>query len=301
MVLAYSLYGLCVEAQVEMPAPLIDCKKSPDVYITFDKQSPPLQEAGDQQYYFSVSPQFAQFQHRHVALFTIIKGREIIISPLSAVDPRIIVNTLLGSPFGILLLQRDHLVFHASAVEINGRSICFLGSSGSGKSTTACSCISLGHQLISDDVVAFNTASKSQPIPLPGYPWMKIGEKACSDLKLNACMLSELQQFSPKKKYSMGEGMFAGDPEKLQCIYIPSWGDTLSIEPVKSQLAVIHLISHAYGFVPRVNYPEEEKQRFLRLTKFAKDTPCFLLQRPRNVNTITQISGVLEKHLSTLD
>ncbi len=297
----YSLYGLCVNSQLNLPVPSAKSKKLPNVSIVLQNYSLPLPEAGNKQYFFSVSPQFAQFQYRDVALFTVRQGREIIVAPLGDVDPELIANTLIGTPFGILLLQQNHLVFHASAVEIDCKSVCFIGASGSGKSTTACSVVSLGHRLISDDVVAFNLSENPEIVPLPGYPWMKVGKRGCLELGLDTTMLSELQQFSPKKKYSLKEGMFAKEPKKLKGIYILSWGSDLLIEPVKSKDAVLSLLANGYGFVPGIEHPQAEKKRFFQMMKFVKDIPCFRLQRPRNADTIAEVGNVVGAHTAMLN
>jgi len=298
----YLFYGLCVSSQLDLHETLVTCESTPDVSVVLQTHcSLPLKEAGDEQFFFSVSPQFAQFQYRNVALFTIRQGREIIVAPFGDVDRDLLVNTLLGTPLGILLLQRNHLVFHASAVEIDCKSVCFIGPSGSGKSTTACSLISLGHQLISDDVVAFNLPSNPGIVPLPAYPWMKVSSKASHDLNLDATMISELQISSPKKKYTLAEDRFAKEPAKLKCIYILSWGSDLMIEPLKPKDAVLSLLANAYGFVPAVEYPQEEKRRFFQMMQFVKDIPCFKLQRPKHMDTVVEVGNVVSEHLSTLN
>jgi len=297
----YSIYGLIVDtAQVKLPVPLISQECVSDVSIAIQGHCQPLQEAGNDLYYFSVSPHFSQFQYRGVALFTIKQGNEIIVAPLGDADHNLLVNTLIGTPFGILLLQRNHLVFHASAIEVDDKSVCFIGASGSGKSTTAASLISSGHRLISDDVVAFTMEASQEIVPLPGYPWMKVNRKDCLQLKLDEKRLSKLQASSPKKKYSLTEDRFSKKPPELACVYILSWGNELLIEPVKTKKAVFNLLAHAYGFVPSTANPEAEKKRFQQIMRFVKDTPCFALQRPKNTNTIIEVGQMIKKHMSSI-
>ncbi|QBX54620.1 hypothetical protein EXE58_03475 [Nocardioides seonyuensis] len=58
-----------------------------------------------------------------------------------------------GTVLSYLLLLRDEVVLHASAVDIGGRAIAFVGSSGMGKSTMATLMCRDGGLLITDDVL----------------------------------------------------------------------------------------------------------------------------------------------------
>jgi hypothetical protein len=63
--------------------------------------------------------------------------------------PLLVAGTLLAA----LLMLDGHVVLHASAVEIEGRTVAFAGDSGSGKSTLATMACLAGARLVSDDVL----------------------------------------------------------------------------------------------------------------------------------------------------
>jgi hypothetical protein len=52
-----------------------------------------------------------------------------------------------------LLVLAGHSVIHASAVELSGQAVAFVGDSGRGKSTVAALCCAAGARLVSDDVL----------------------------------------------------------------------------------------------------------------------------------------------------
>lgn len=60
---------------------------------------------------------------------------------------------LTGHLLSTLLLLRGELVFHASAVEMDGAAFAFVGNSGAGKSTLAAIACRLGGRLVTDDVL----------------------------------------------------------------------------------------------------------------------------------------------------
>lgn len=63
-----------------------------------------------------------------------------------------------GTVLSYLLMLRDAPVLHASAVQIDGRAIAFVGSSGMGKTTLATLLCRAGGNLITDDVLRLGRA-----------------------------------------------------------------------------------------------------------------------------------------------
>jgi hypothetical protein len=60
-------------------------------------------------------------------------------------------------PLAAVLRGMDLL--HASAVELGGRAVAFLGRSGAGKTTVAAHCVARGARLLTDDVLAIEAAA----------------------------------------------------------------------------------------------------------------------------------------------
>lgn len=64
-----------------------------------------------------------------------------------------------GGFLAFQLYQRGHLVLHASAVELEGRALAFVGHSGMGKSTMAALMCAAGARLVTDDVLRVDLAA----------------------------------------------------------------------------------------------------------------------------------------------
>lgn len=299
MIRYYSLYGLIVKSTIVLPAVACDEHQEPGVFVGIADEMP-LPEAEGKRFYFSVGPEFAQFQHREVALYTISKEGRISVSKFNTRGDSSSVVTLLGAPFAIYLLQRGCSVIHASGIEVDGKAICFMGKSGAGKSTIACSLLVKGHKLISDDLIVINPLSSKPLAPAPGYAWMKISQEASSALSLCAEHLFELYNGAPKLKYRVSDDGFSRSPGRLRCIYIPVWGDRCNIEYIKPSKAILHMEEHAYGYVPRTMHQREEHHRFLQLAELAKTIPCFLLRRPKDLAMISRAVEMIEGHVAQL-
>jgi hypothetical protein len=86
--------------------------------------------------------------HRSGAGPTVVEARVVDHADQSLI-PLLVAGTLLSA----LLMLDGHMVLHASAVEVEGRTVAFVGTSGSGKSTLATMACLAGARLVSDDVL----------------------------------------------------------------------------------------------------------------------------------------------------
>jgi len=68
-------------------------------------------------------------------------------------DPGIVPILLAGTVAAYLLSVGDRLVLHASAVEVHGEAIAFVGYSGQGKTTMATILCAAGYPLVTDDLL----------------------------------------------------------------------------------------------------------------------------------------------------
>lgn len=123
-----------------------------------------------------------------LALFGVEDGRRIMVSPIGETDPQsdLVRLYILGTCFGILLMQRGILPLHGSAVVIDGKAYAFLGDSGAGKSTTAAALLERGGRLLTDDVVAIAYGPNEElPAVIPGYPQQKLWQESLERLGRN--------------------------------------------------------------------------------------------------------------------
>ena len=74
---------------------------------------------------------------------------------------------LWATPSAVAMARRGDLVFHAAAVEIEGRALLLAGPSHAGKTTTAAAFFCAGHRLLSDDTTCCRL---SEEITVPPGP-----------------------------------------------------------------------------------------------------------------------------------
>ncbi len=135
----YEAFGLSVRSEIPLPE-LLEIKDKRDrfdIHIMeadltelWTKEVEPPQK-------FLANNNRLLYKIKNVGIFSIEKGKEIVVSPFKGADVNVIRLYILGTCMGIILLQRNFLPLHGSAIAINGKAYAFVGDSGAGKSTLA--------------------------------------------------------------------------------------------------------------------------------------------------------------------
>lgn len=188
----YHAFGLHCRSELELPELLPSQEKEaePDVEVVFGDLAQAWEDSGPHTSYFVVSGNAILFAVPGVAIYRIRDGREIMISPFAGADERVIRLYLLGSCMGALLMQRNILPLHGSAVVVDGEAYAFVGESGAGKSTLAAVFANRGFALLSDDVIALKFERRengvSVPCVTPSYPQQKLWQESLDQLGLGS-------------------------------------------------------------------------------------------------------------------
>ena len=162
-----------------------------------------------------------------IGYFKIVKGKYIYWKKKSnSVSNQDIRTFLYGSIFGTILIQRDYLVLHGSALAKNNKAILFLGDSGQGKSTIAYSLLEKGWKLLADDLIAIDQNS----FVLPGMPRIKLWERTLSEFNLNRNNFSRVRKNVDKYELSTACLNIQESKVELENIFILKKGSHKEIE-----------------------------------------------------------------------
>ena len=158
---------------------------SADVTIVVDRQHgfddflP--QEVIERDSAFTIERDEAIFYFREIGLFIVRGGKTITLIPAAESSPLLTRQVLVGTIMATLLYQRGLLVLHASAVNVNGEAIAFLGQSGEGKSSMAAAFEAQGYGIITDDVAPIDLDSNIVTVA-PGFPQTKLSLEVADTL-----------------------------------------------------------------------------------------------------------------------
>ncbi|WP_226677959.1 ATPase domain-containing protein [Mesobacillus jeotgali] len=180
----YRAFGLNIVSEIELPELNIENNNAPiDIEVKLEDLSELWSSSGANSD-FIIKNQFVMFKAYDIAIFSIVDGKKISVSPLEGFDEDKVRLWILGTCMGALLLQREIIPLHGSAVVIDGKAYAIVGDSGAGKSTLASAFIKNGYRLLTDDVIAVTLDKKNAPIVTPSYPQQKLWQDSIESFGL---------------------------------------------------------------------------------------------------------------------
>jgi hypothetical protein len=177
------------------------------------------------------------------AVFHIRAGREIVVTPVPGAELSLVRLYLVGKVMATLLYQRGFLVLHASAVEIDGQAVAFVGTSGLGKSSLAASLYACGNAVVADDVVAVDLGPAAYAIP--AFPQLKLDPDTAHALRYEPDRLVQLHPLEPKRGLRVSD-RFAQARSPLALIYLLGTDPARISEPLNPQEKLIELVRHSF-------------------------------------------------------
>jgi HPr Serine kinase C-terminal domain len=292
----YQAYGLGFHSEIALPE-LVASDIQADVIVKLSpKDTKLIYSKPDQSItYPKVSPLETIFVVKNLGAFQVKEGKEIWITPAPNADLRVIQLCVSGSVMAILLYQRGYQALHAGAVNIAGQAVAFVGESGQGKSSMTVTLLSRGHQLVADDIVPIDFKN-GRINTIPGYPQTKIGLELAEMLGFSTNSLIFLHPQLGKYAYRQ-EQNFSPSPLPLHSIYVLDEGDTIQIERLSAQTAIVELIRHSYGS-RALQAAVSPGFHLLQSTEIYKRVPIYRLQRPRSLPLLPEIAQLIEQNVN---
>ncbi len=294
---SYRICGLSVASDIDLPGLIAGAPEcEPQVTI----RRGPVPEALREPKFVGPTWQMADKQFLlhvpNVARFLLKNGDAIVFAPEAEATAEEVPIFILGTVFGILLHQREQIVLHASAVEVNGKAIVFCGSSGAGKSTLAAALVQRGYRLITDDVCAITLSEGADPIVHSDGRQLKLWAKAIAELELEELrgerVRSKLEKFYVEASDATEEVLPLGAVYVLREVRA---SDNSGIERPNVVDAALLLRSNAYR--PLLVARLEQKGHYFRAAAhIANKSGIFLLIRPFDFAAMPEVVSWLERH-----
>jgi hypothetical protein len=198
----------------------------------------------------------------------------------------------------LALSRRGVLVFHASAVDLNGKGVAFVGASGQGKSTLAGSFASTGMQLLTDDGLQVEWRNEQLTV-LPAHPSVRLWEDSQLALIGPTHDLAPAVQYTRKVRVMAGAGSafaFCDDPRPLHSIYFlgESADGSVTIQPMKSRAALLNLVRHS--FLLDVEEKQVLAEHFEHLSNIANFPIHYSLDYPRHYSSLPMVRDAIVRH-----
>ncbi|NEO89918.1 MAG: hypothetical protein F6K56_06555 [Moorea sp. SIO3G5] len=289
---SYVAYGLGIRSVLPIPE-FVPADDKSDVTITIDQVRSVFdyvpQEVIEQPLALQVEGQEAIVYVKEAGVFLVQGGCQIVVIPAPDVDQLKLQLALVGTVMAILLQQRGALVLHASAVEMDGNAVLFLGNSGEGKSTIAAALQAQGYAVVADDIAV--SWEEGLAMLAFGFPQIKLGREVAELLGYDWESLWQLHPKLEKRSLRLARNF----PQKslpISRIYLLASGSEIRCEPMKTQAGLMALIQHS-ELMKLFN--SGEVMQFERCASLAQSSKVVYLQRPRNLSLLSKLVEIVEE------
>jgi hypothetical protein len=292
---SYAAYGLGLRSSVPLPTALPH-DGVVDVVIRPEPLSQVTADLAARGAHTWVTRGEAHLRLPQIGTFLIRSGVEVLVDPDPEADDGLLQLAILGPVLATLLQQRGGLVLHASAVEMAGAAVGFLGTRGAGKSTTAAALGARGFPLLADDMLAVWLAN-DEPRVARGLPQLKLWPDAVRALGGDPDLLPPIHALIGKRAQRADES-FCGRPAlPLACLYVLCGGEAIRIAPLPPREAFLQIVAHSYGieWLHETSGPEQFRDR----AELVRRIPVRLLQRPSGLELIPRLARLVEEDLGS--
>jgi hypothetical protein len=203
---------------------------------------------------------------------------------------------VLGPVLAFVLRLRGRVCLHASAVEIDGRAVAFVGPVGHGKSTIAAAFANRGYPVLADDIVALDDRSR-QFWAIPACPRLRLRPATVKHFYGTEDALPPLAPNLPKRALDLLERdhLFQPSPLPLGAIYVLSSGDTIppaafvdSLHPAKGLLSLV-----TNSFMNYLLSDGQRAQEFQLLSRLLACVPLRMLSHRADLSRLSRQCDVI--------
>ena len=204
-----------------------------------------------------------------------------------------------GLATAILLMQRGHLVLHGNAFSYGQRAFILAGDSESGKSSLAASFHQRGALFQSDELSCFKNDSAKL---LPGFPFLRLWPETISSLKLNELQTRTLWDKENKLALDTSTQRYNDVLKADYLIFLSCEHDCqkVSLEKLCGLSKLEYFLKSLYR--PEFLEIMDPDQHYMKqVSSLINEIDIYLLKRPRDKNTLTESTDLIEKILVQSD
>jgi hypothetical protein len=192
-----------------------------------------------------------------------------------------------------VLSKRGKLVFHASAVAIEGGVVAFAGVSGQGKSTLAASFAVNGFPVVTDDVLVLEPFGQVFVVQ-PSYPSIRLWEDSEEAIFSKTVIKAAALDYTPKGKILSDTDLeFCNRTHPLRKVYF--LGDcsvaTVELKPLSASEALVEWLQHS--FLLDVEERTRLASHFDQVASLASQVVHFRLNYPRRYDHLHYVRGAI--------
>lgn len=296
----YRVYGMNVESEIELPELLTNNHKvdtCADVIISYGTMSKEIYHEIQEGKCFDFKKDKMWFLVKDIAKYYIHSGNTIIVHPYNNANSHDVKAFLLGSAFGMLLIQRCIIAIHGGTVVINGQAVVITGEQGAGKSTLTSALREKGYFFMADDVSVIGQTEHTKHVIHPGYPQQKLCRDAMEKIGYNIEAFKRIDE--GRDKYAIPvHKRFIKEAMPMGAVFEISIGEGpyVEIEEIRGTEKLKLLLKSIYR-VEVTQYSGMSPNYFKNCIDISKTVPFFKIKRPKDKFSVKEQISIIEKVL----
>jgi hypothetical protein len=206
-------------------------------------------------------------------------------------------NLYLNQVLPLALSRQGKLVLHASAVDLAGSCVAFVGISGRGKSTLAASFATAGTRFLTDDGLQLEWRQGRLTV-LPSHPSIRLWADSQTALIGDTTPVAPAADYTPKARFLAGNALaFCDQPMPLGAVYFLGDGEAtvVKIEPMKAATALLELVRHS--FLLDIDERDMLALHFEEISRIANLPIHYHLDYPRRFDELPNVRRALVAHI----
>lgn len=197
----------------------------------------------------------------------------------------------------LALSKQGRIVLHASAVEIAGQAVAFVGPSGRGKSTLAASFATHGSGFLTDDGLHLAWRGENL-IVLPSHPSIRLWEDSRTALGADTLQVAPGVAYTSKARYLAGVGLtFCSEARPLRRIYLLGTSpiDRPQFHRAKPADAMMAMVRNS--FLLDIEEHEVLARHFTDFARIAEMPIHYHLDYARHYDGLPRVREAIARHL----
>lgn len=197
----------------------------------------------------------------------------------------------------LALSQQGELVLHASAVDIGGEAVAFVGPSGRGKSTLAGSFATHESGFLTDDGLQLAWRGGELTV-MPSHPSLRLWDDSRAALGTPALAVAPAAEHSRKARFMAGGPLhYCAEPRPLRRVYFlgPGPAEHPEIRPLKPAEAMMALVRNS--FLLDISEQDMLARHFSDFARIADLPIHYHLDYARHYDELPRLRQFITRHL----
>ena len=305
----YSAFGLHIASEVTLPElrpaelQLGVPQTTPDIRISRGDAGRPMPTRKDGIVFDYADPDGIYMAWPGGAAIRIKDNRDVTIQPDTGVPDSYLAFPLLGPVMAWILIQRGLVVLHASAVEIDGQCVAFLGDKMAGKSTTAAAFVRAGYKIVTDDILAIDVTDPARAIVQPAFAQVKLDEQSSGAVTIaGADALPLVFEGFPKRQHRLPDMTTRALPAS-HVLVLSRGGEQPGFDALDAGGAIAAIMRYGYGvrFGSAPVGREEEAARFRRAAALSRSVGFGVLHVPAQLERLEETVAFVARMIAEGD